>query len=91
MIKKIILTLGLMLSANLWADINSYIKGEFNGWQGYDKTIVELQNGQVWVQNQAHISSSISIGSPVKIYIKNGMYYMQIPNEPMDVIVRRIR
>jgi len=91
MIKKLLLTLGLMLSANLWADINSHINGEFNGWQGYEKTVVELQNGQVWVQNQAHISSSISIGSPVRIYIKNGMYYMQIPHEPMDVIVRRIR
>ena len=65
--KKLLLITGILLSTSLWADINSYINGEFNGWQGYEKTVVELQNGQVWVQNQAHISSSISIGSPVRI------------------------
>ena len=44
-----------------------------------------------WKSSTKGINNFDQLPSNAKIYIKNGMYYMQIPNEPMDVIVRRIR
>lgn len=72
--------------------IVSRIAGEFRGWDG-TKTVVTLQNGQVWQSNDSGARMAVKLDSP-GVTIESGMmnsWYMQIEGYNKKVRVKRIK
>jgi hypothetical protein len=68
--------------------IESYIDGDWNGWDG--DTIIKLANGDIWQQVGANLSLSLGLGNEVFIYKKNNIWFMQVEGEDEAVAVMKI-
>lgn len=72
--------------------IVSRVSGEFRGWDG-TKTVVTLQNGQVWQSADSGARMAVKLDSP-GVTIESGMmnsWYMQIDGYNKKVRVKRLK
>lgn len=68
--------------------INSYVDGEFSGWDG--DTIVQLANGQVWRQREYWYHYHYAYRPQVTITNDSG-YKMLVAGVPRAIRVERIK
>lgn len=69
--------------------IESYIKGEFKGWDG--DTIFILDNGQIWQQSSYAYTYHYAYHPKVIIYKTAGGYKMMVEGASGSIYVRRIK
>ena len=78
------------LSGGDRSEINSRLKGNFNGWRGGQ--VFELENGMVWEQSEPGVFSVPEMENP-DIRIRPGMFgswYLQVGGYNSRVRVRRV-
>lgn len=68
-------------------DIESRIKGHFEGWTG--KTLFQLQNGEVWQQTDGRVRRSTGYSPRVTLTRRGFDYEMQVDGESDTILVRR--
>lgn len=69
--------------------IESYIDGEFSGWEG--ETIFKLQNGQIWQQASYAYHYSYQFSPKVLIFLTRNGYEMQVEGVADRIRVMRLR
>lgn len=78
------------LSGGDRSEINSRLKGSFNGWRGTE--VFELDNGMIWQQSEPGVFSVPAMENP-EVRIRPGMFgswYLQVGGYNSRVRVRRI-
>ena len=69
--------------------IENSIDGFFHGWNG--ETIIKLKNGQIWQQDQLHVSATARINPKVLIYKADGRYKILVDGDHKAIYVKRLK
>lgn len=69
--------------------IESYIDGDFEGWEG--ETIFKLDNGQIWQQASYAYTYHYAYHPKVMIYKSGGQYKMKVEDVEDTISVRRLK
>ena len=69
--------------------IESYIEGNFQGWDG--ETTFKLDNGQIWQQDSYSYTYHYAYHPKVLIYRSGGSYIMKVDGVEKSISVKRLK